>query len=160
MSCVYWSVGKLQTASTVKYKNSTEQGSYVHTRALLNLLQYIKRKHLTRTCTGHGGRVSISTEEVFLTAAVQRPLMVREAMRRTLGALRVPQCGFVEAGPAHWRQKNGYMSIVLNQHIHSCLLCRCTYNKKTYEMKYEWSIMLSYTVHAGNKPLHIHLMVM
>lgn len=60
----------------------------------------------TLTGTGHGGGVSLSAEVVFLTATVQRPFMMREAMRRTLCTLRVPQCRFVEARPAHWKQKN------------------------------------------------------
>lgn len=76
------------------------------------------------TGAGHGGRVSLGTEVVLLTATVQRPLMMRETMRRTLGTLHISECRFVEACPAHWRQKNidRCMSVMLNQHIDSYLI--------------------------------------
>lgn len=39
--------------------------------------------------------------------------MVWETMRWTLGALHISKCGLVKAFPAHWRQKNTDMSIML-----------------------------------------------
>lgn len=80
-------------------------------RANINTIIQSKPSKHTHTCThtltgtGHRGGVSLRTKVVLLTATVQRPLMVREAMGRTLGTLRVSQRCFVEARPAHWRQK-------------------------------------------------------
>lgn len=82
----------------------------------------MRYKH-TLTSTGHGDGVSISTEVVFLTAAVQRAFVVRETVRRTLWTLHISKCGLVEACPAHWRQKNRdrYVSVMLKQCVDSYL---------------------------------------
>lgn len=78
----------------------------------------------TLTGAGHRGGVSLRTKVVFLTATVQRPLMVGEAVRRTLGALHVAERRFVESCPARWRQKNTdpYMSIMQNQLMDSSVI--------------------------------------
>lgn len=88
----------------------------------------------TLTSTGHRSRISLSTEVVFLTATVKRPLMVRETMRWTLWALHIPESRFVEACPARWKQKQHRQ---IHEHraepahrqlCNSCILLRSTFN--------------------------------
>lgn len=82
----------------------------------------MRYKH-TLTSTGHGDGVSVSTEVVFLTAAVQRAFVVRETVRRTLWTLHISKRGLVEAHPAHWRQKkrDRYVSVMPKQRVDSYL---------------------------------------
>lgn len=64
----------------------------------------MRTKH-TLTGAGHGDGVAVGAVVVFLAAAVQGALVVGDAVRRTLWALRVSQCRLVEARPAHWGQR-------------------------------------------------------
>lgn len=64
----------------------------------------MRYKH-TLTSASHGDGVAVGTEVVLLAAAVQGALVVGDAVGRTLRALGVSQRCLVEAGPAHWRQR-------------------------------------------------------
>lgn len=78
----------------------------------------MRYKH-TLTSAGHGDGVAVGAKVVFLAAAVQGALVVRDAVRRTLRALRVSQRRLVEAGPAHWRHKErGDVSVTLRKRLH------------------------------------------
>lgn len=109
----------------------------IHTKTNTQVQKYTH----TLTGTGHGGRVSLGTEVVFLTATVQRPFIVREAVRRTLWTLRVPQRRFVEACPTHWRQKNRYRQI--HQHhaepAHRQLVNSCIFSSERLQQEHVWN---------------------
>lgn len=64
----------------------------------------MRHKH-TLTGAGHGDGVAVGAEVVFLAAAVQGALVVRDAVGGTLRALGVSQRRLVEARPAHWRRR-------------------------------------------------------
>lgn len=78
----------------------------------------------TLTGAGHRGGIIFRAEVVFLAAAVDRALLVRVAVRRTLGALDVPGGGLIKAGPAGCGDNNrredklGCCETLANRTIH------------------------------------------